>query len=338
MQIIIIVENSIILRLILFAEDLRELEDLKFKMTPFKEMLELSASRRAAQYTVVPVIRRQEGGRELWQHAPPRVQIEGLYYAYPGMSSMQQHSLYNISLTIPAGGYCLGIVGPSGSGKSTFFRVLLGLEPLESGASNSGKIFLDGVDVTYCDRVPCFSMVGQENDLFRSLTLVDNIRYGTSRQQQLPDAHSYAENERNALLNACKDAQLEPLLSRVQGGLNAAVGPRGRLLSGGERQRVCLARALYREELVGGILLLDEITAALDPKTEDLVIRALNSRVEKGSTAILIAHRLSTVQKCDNIIVLKDGQILQQGSHGTLIKAGGWYADSWKVQQQQKLK
>ena len=310
------------------AEDLRELEDLKFRMTPFKQVQELSTMNKAGK--MVPKIVRQEGGRSNFRSYPPRVVVKNLCYAYPIDGGQSRYALRNISLSIPAGGYSVGIVGPSGSGKSTFFRVLLGLEPLESGQFNSGEITLDGVDVTYSDRTPCFSLVGQENDLFRSLSLANNIRYGTSIDDTM------SEVGKLALLNAAQDAQLEQLIGRVPGGWNASVGPRGRLLSGGERQRVCLARALYREEINGGILLLDECTAALDAKTEDLVIRALHSRVEKGATAVLVAHRLSSVQRCDLIIVLKDGEISQAGTHHELISAGGWYAESWKVQRQQQ--
>ena len=310
------------------AEDLRELEDLKFRMTPFKQVQELSSMNKAGK--TVPKILRQEGGRVKWRSESPRVQVDSLFYVYPVAGDQMRYALRNISFTIPAGGYSVGIVGPSGSGKSTLFRVLLGLEPLESGQYNSGKIFLDGIDVTYSDRTPCFSLVGQENDLFRSLSLANNIRYGTNLDSNFSDIGKVA------LLNAAQDAQLEHLIGRIPGGWNASVGPRGRILSGGERQRVCLARALYREEINGGILLLDECTAALDAKTEDLVIRALHSRVQKGATAVLVAHRLSSVQRCDMIIVLKDGEIAQKGTHHELIAAGGWYAESWKVQQQQK--
>ena len=139
----------------------------------------------------------------------------------------------------------------------------------------------------------------------------------------------------NPVENAAEDAQLDPLLQRLQGGWDGAVGPRGRLLSGGERQRVCLARALYREELNGGILLMDEVTASLDAKTESLVTNAVKNRVKKGATAILIAHRLSSVQHCNLVLIMKDGVIIESGTHAQLIRrTGSWYAESWKLQSQ----
>jgi ABC-type multidrug transport system fused ATPase/permease subunit len=277
--------------------------------------------------------------------------------------------LRNISFSIPAGGYSLGIVGPSGSGKSTVLRVLLGLEPIQpsddcSGSSSSsssgssgsssfptatasaspstspspstptssGRIIIDGADVTTLDRIPCFAMVGQDTDLFRGLHLADNIRYGT--HTVLGAGSATSPEALKALANAAEDAQLAPLLGRVEGGWGASVGPRGRLLSGGERQRVCLARALYREELAGGMLLMDEVTASLDAKTESLVTDAVVSRVRQGATAVLIAHRLSSVQHCDMILVMQDGVIIARGTHAQLVTQGGWYAESWKLQSQ----
>jgi ABC-type multidrug transport system fused ATPase/permease subunit len=236
--------------------------------------------------------------------------------------------LNNITLSIPAGGYSIGIVGPSGCGKSTLLRVLLGLEKLldESGS----KIFIDGHDVTTSERTRCFSIIGQETDLFRGLTLTQNIRYGTSFNTADPTRAA------RALSNAAEDAQLGPVLSRLSGGWDASVGPRGRLLSGGERQRVCLARALYREDMgAGGILLMDEATSSLDAQTESLVTQAVLKRVSLGATAIIIAHRLSSVRACDLILVMKDGRIIEQGSHSQLVNIDrGWYAESWRLQSQ----
>jgi len=259
--------------------------------------------------------------------------------------------LRGISFSVPSGGYSVGIVGPSGSGKSTLLRVLLGLESVApigsntnvtsdcatSSSSSRGQLLVDGVDVTSRHRVPLFSMVGQESDLFRSLDLAGNVRYGTkSSLATSPDGgqstSADATADLRALSNAARDAQLEPLLSALPGGWSAAVGPRGRLLSGGERQRVCLARALYRQELTGGILLMDEVTASLDAQTESLVTRAILGRVKQGATAVLIAHRLSSVRDCDLILVLRDGVVMERGSHSQLMRKGGWYAQSVRLQ------
>ena len=203
---------------------------------------------------------------------------------------------------------------------------------IDSNNDNStNRIFINGVDVTNMERMSCFAMVGQENDLFRSLTLAENIMYGTKNCTNDSKLHEILVEK--ALSNAVEDASLWPLIMKIEGGWNAQVGPRGRLLSGGERQRVCLARALFREEIQGGILLMDEITASLDAKTESQVTEALNQRVHKGATAILIAHRLASIQHCNIIIVMKDGKIIEKGNHHTLMDKRGWYYESWNLQQ-----
>lgn len=143
---------------------------------------------------------------------------------------------------------------------------------------------------------------------------------------------------REALTAAVEEARLESVIARIDGGLNAAVGPRGRLLSGGERQRVCLARALYRQRIGRGILLLDEATSALDAQTEQMVVNAIMGRVSKGAAAIMISHKLASVQRCDEIIVLRDGAVIQRGSHSQLVEEEGWYADAWQLQSQRKQK
>ena len=218
--------------------------------------------------------------------------------------------------------------------------------------NNAGQILINGVDVSNCDRVPYFSMVGQENDLFRSLNLLDNVKYGsdlllrrcaTSKRDTSNPKLSLSSGiqqirEKDALVNAAMDSQLQPVVDKLKDGWASAVGPRGRLLSGGERQRVCLARALYRQEISvsanilpgndgrrsnGCILLMDEVTSSLDAKTESIVIEAIMSRVRKGATAVLIAHRLSSVQQCDMILVMRDGEIIERGTHAELLQQGG---------------
>jgi len=330
------------------AEDLRELEVLKRVLAGTEPAPGAGAGTAAGvgagpQETrgvgvALPRVTRQPGGRAPWAASPPRLEVRNLVFSYPqSAGGPAVPILRNVSFSIPAGGYSLGIVGPSGSGKSTVLRVLLGLEPIEpsdgpaaADALSSGSIRIDGVDVVGADRIPCFSMVGQDNDLFRGLSLADNVRYGTHTVLGAGAADS--PEAVAALQHAADDAQLAPLLARVQGGWDTSVGPRGRLLSGGERQRVCLARALYREELAGGILLMDEVTASLDAQTESLVTNTVMSRVKQGATAVLIAHRLSSVQHCDMILVMKDGVVAERGTHAELVANGGWYAASWRLQ------
>lgn len=335
------------------AEDLRELEALKG----------CSNDEVQARLRPIPV----EQSWSLTNHTsvssstkrPPRLEVRNVSFAYTlENDETSRPILKHVSFTIPSGGYAVGIVGPSGSGKSTLLRVLLGLEQLQTPdavepRASSGILLVDGRDMTGVYRIPCFSMVGQESDLFRGLNLVGNVRYGTSSADRMeampvPDSEDdrtadLASNERiqiaadnRALANAASDAQLALLLE--QQGWGAAVGPRGRLLSGGERQRVCLARALYRQELTGGILLMDEVTASLDAQTENLVTRAIMGRVRQGATAILIAHRMSSVRSCDLILVMKNGTVVERGNHDQLMRKRGWYYEAVRLQGSDKGK
>ena len=316
------------------SEDLRELLSLSSSLPP------PSISSSSKPPSSLPLISRQYLSKSEYTNASPILEIRNLTFMYNSNinSNEEQAILKNISLTIPSGGMSVGIVGPSGSGKSTLLRVILGLEPLNNAEhyadNNTNSIFINGVDVTDMERMSCFAMVGQENDLFRSLTLAQNIMYGTSNTTYDSKLHEILVEK--ALANAVEDASLWPLILKVEGGWNAQVGPRGRLLSGGERARVCLARALFREEMQGGILLMDEITASLDAKTENMVTEAVEARVQKGATAILIAHRLASIQHCDKIIVMKDGRIIETGNHHSLMDKKGWYHDSWMIQQLSK--
>lgn len=240
--------------------------------------------------------------------------------------------LKSISFAAPYGGYSIGIVGPSGAGKSTLLQVLLGLESMRGDNMYlDGGIYLDGRDLTAYNRIPFFSVVSQVNELFRGLNLMENIRYGTGN---LLEINNITTERRDAALHrAALDAQLYPVISHLKDGWQAEVGPHGRLLSTAERQRVCLARALYRQELSGGILLLDEVTSSLDVRAEKIVTNAIHARVKRGATAVVVAGRLSSVQHCDWILVMQDGEIVEQGKHSELVNmSNGWYSESWKYQ------
>jgi ABC-type multidrug transport system fused ATPase/permease subunit len=270
-------------------------------------------------------IYRQGGGASAWIGHPPRIEIRNLKFSYNGTGAAIP-VLRDISLSIRPGGFSVGVVGPSGCGKSTLLRTVLGTENIDP--NDGSRIIIDGIDVSGVDRTRCFSIIGQDTDLFRSLSLVENVRYGT------PD-DSNSSRAVIALQQAAEDAQLETVVSRLEKKWQAPVGPLGRLLSGGERQRVCLARALYREEMGASILLMDEATSNLDAQTESLVTEAVLKRVKLGATAIIVAHRLSSVKKCDLILVMKDGRVVEQGSHEELIgREESWYAEAWRLQSQ----
>ena len=207
-------------------------------------------------------------------------------------------------------------------------RLLVGLDVAPNDQSYQGDIYVNTQSVSSIDRTKLFSYVGQNTDLFGGLNVLENIEYG------IITAENYNNSIGFPLLNALSDSQVNEIVERLPNNLHSSVGSRGRLLSGGERQRICIARALLREELLSNILLLDEATSSLDVHTEAAFIHAINKRViEKKSTVIMIAHRLKSLENCNSIIVLQNGEITEQGTHHELIKSNGWYSKAWKLQQ-----
>jgi ABC-type branched-subunit amino acid transport system ATPase component len=186
-----------------------------------------------------------------------------------------------------------------------------------------------------------FSYAGQDNDLFKSLTIAENVEYGIVHELESNAEYYFSDSDRSlALENSVRDSKLDELVGRLPDGLQSNLGSNGRLFSGGERQRICLARAFYRQELLPStILILDEGTSKLDAFTEDHVMNAIfkrSRRAMNSPTVILTAHRLKSIQNSDVIVVMKDGQIHQVGKHKELLQsASGWYARAWNIQQQQ---
>jgi ATP-binding cassette, subfamily B, bacterial MsbA len=204
-------------------------------------------------------------------------------------------------------GQTVALVGPSGAGKSTILNLVPRLfDPA------SGKVLIDGVDtasVTLASLRARIALVSQDATLFDA-SISDNVRMGFPSAS--PDA-----------IKAALDAAACDFVDRLEGGVNASVGPRGSRLSGGERQRLSLARAILRD---ASILLLDEPTSALDSESEARVQGALD-HFSANRTTIVVAHRLSTVRRADLILVFDQGAIVEQGTHETLIAQGGLYKD-----------
>ena len=218
----------------------------------------------------------------------------------------------DLTLHIPAG-QRVGLVGRSGSGKTTLTKLLLRLDDVQEG-----RVLIDGQDVSRCTQQSLrrqVAYVPQEALLFHR-SIRENIAYGR------PDA-SDAEVRRAAeLANALE------FIDRLPAGMDTMVGERGVKLSGGQRQRVAIARAILAD---APILVLDEATSALDSESEALVQGALENLM-RGRTAIVVAHRLSTVASLDRIVVLADGVIVEDGTHAELAAAGGEYASLWSRQ------
>jgi ATP-binding cassette, subfamily B, heavy metal transporter len=219
-----------------------------------------------------------------------------------------------VSFRVPPGG-TLAIVGPSGSGKSTIARLLFRFYDVESGA-----IRIDGQDlreVTQTSLRRAIGVVPQDTVLFND-TIRYNIAYGR------PGAGD-AEIE-----EAARHARIHDFVAALPDGYRTSVGERGLKLSGGEKQRVAIARVILKSPR---ILICDEATSALDTKTEQ-EIQANLDEISTGRTTLVIAHRLSTVVKADEILVLEQGRIVERGDHATLLARGGVYAAMWARQQE----
>ncbi|TDC69780.1 ABC transporter ATP-binding protein [Actinomadura sp. GC306] len=250
-------------------------------------------------------------GGETLPRGPIEVRFEDVGFAYPGGPPV----LHGVDVDI-APRSRVAIVGQTGSGKTTFAKLLTRLmDPV------SGRVLVDGVPL---DRVRFSSlrerivMVPQDGFLFDA-SLADNIRYGR------PDASD------DELVLALTELGLADWLGGLPAGLDTPVGQRGESLSAGERQLVALARAYIADP---DLLVLDEATSAVDPATEVRIQRALDGAT-RGRTAIAIAHRLSTAEAADEVIVFEAGRIVQRGPHKDLVTRPGVYADlhaSWTAQ------
>ncbi|MDE1918470.1 MAG: ABC transporter ATP-binding protein/permease [Sphingomonadales bacterium] len=238
----------------------------------------------------------------------PSVVFDNVVFGY----EKDRTILHGLSLEVPAG-HNIAIVGPSGAGKSTIARLLFRFyDPW------SGRILIDGQDiasVTQTSLRAALGIVPQDSVLFND-TLGYNIGYGRDG----------ASDEQIA--QAARSAALMPLIDRLPKGFDTEVGERGLKLSGGEKQRVAIARTLLKNP---PILLLDEATSALDTRTEQDILATLRD-LSARRTSLSIAHRLSTIADADRIFVLSEGRVVEDGSHGELLRHDGLYAGMWTRQ------
>lgn len=245
-------------------------------------------------------------------HAIAFEQVSFCYPADTAPACGAQWGLRNISFHVPQGSVT-AIVGPSGAGKSTLVHLLARFfDPQQ------GRVTLGGVDVRELGTQRLYqhiSVVFQDVQLFDS-SIMENVRIG---RPQADDA---------AVIGACRQAYCDDFVRRLPDGYRTVVGEGGQNLSGGERQRVSIARALLRD---APVLLLDEATASVDPEAQHEIQQAL-SRLARGKTVIMIAHRLNTIRHADQILVFDQGRLLESGRHETLLEQHGLYTRLWQGQ------
>jgi ATP-binding cassette, subfamily B, bacterial MsbA len=244
------------------------------------------------------------------ERARGEVSYRGVSFRY---EAGKGRALHDVSLDVPAGAV-VALVGQSGSGKSTFVSLLARFYDPDEGA-----VLLDGADVrSYALRHlrRQIGLVSQDVVLFDG-TIASNIAYGALAK------HSRADIER-----AAEAAYVTEFAAALPQGLDTRVGERGALLSGGQRQRVAIARALLKD---APVLILDEATSALDTESERRIQAAL-ARLMRGRTTLVIAHRLSTIERADRIVVMREGSIVETGTHAELLARGGYYASLYQMQ------
>ena len=240
------------------------------------------------------------------QHTPVenckgRVTIEDVSFSYVPEKPLIRH----FSLDVPSGCH-VAIVGPTGCGKTTLINLLMRFYEV-----NDGRILLDGTDIRDLSRDAlrrCCGMVLQDSWLF-SGTIMENLRYGNEN----------ATDEE--VIAAAKSAHAHSFIKRMPDGYNTEISEGGGNLSQGQKQLLCIARAMLTDP---SVLILDEATSSIDTLTEIRVQKAF-AKMMKGRTIFVVAHRLSTIKESDIILVMKDGNIIEQGSHEELLKKRGFY-------------
>ena len=248
-------------------------------------------------------------GEQLMSNVEGDIIFQNVSFSY----NDEKVSLNNINLTIKQG-ETIALVGSTGSGKTTLINLLIRFYN-----PTNGKILINNKDINSFDLESFrsnFSFVDQNVRLFND-TISGNIAFGQKDKMTM-----------DSIVDAAKISNSIEFIEKLDEKFDSEIGEDGVTLSGGQRQRLSIARAIAKDS---PILILDEATSALDSATEKLVQSAIN-KIQQGRTTIIIAHRLSTIQNADRIIVLKDGEIIEQGSHNELLEISGEYS---KLNQQQ---
>ena len=253
----------------------------------------------------------------LSQHDDPKraeaydIRFNNVSFRYEGA---EKDAVSHINLTIPEG-KTVALVGASGSGKTTIARLIPRFWDVRHGSVTIGGV--DVRDMRKEELMRNVSFVFQNTHLFKT-SLIENLRYGN------PDATTEQINR------AIDLSQSREIIDRLPQGLDTVIGAEGTYLSGGEQQRIVLARAILKD---APIVVLDEATAFADPENEQLIRKAL-AHLTQGKTVLMIAHRLTTVQDADSIVVVNDGEIVEQGTHEELLSEEKYYYRMWNEYQQ----
>lgn len=248
----------------------------------------------------------EESGREE-QPKDHSIIFERVSFRYEDAA---KDALHQINLKIGVGEH-VAFVGPSGGGKTTLASLIARFFDVTEGAVKIGGV--DVRDIPSKELLEQVSFVFQDSKLLK-MSIYDNVRMGKK------------DASREEVMEALKNAQCEDIIEKLPDGMDTIIGTKGTYVSGGEAQRLSIARAMLKN---APILILDEATAFADPDNETKVQEAF-SRLSKGKTVVMIAHRLSSVTNADRIFVLKDGEIEESGTHESLEKANGLYAHMWE--------
>lgn len=248
----------------------------------------------------------EESGREE-QPKDHSIIFERVSFRYEDAA---KDALHQINLKIGEGEH-VAFVGPSGGGKTTLANLIARFFDVTEGAVKIGGV--DVRDIPSKELLEQVSFVFQDSKLLK-MSIYDNVRMGKK------------DASREEVMEALKNAQCEDIIEKLPDGMDTIIGTKGTYVSGGEAQRLSIARAMLKN---APILILDEATAFADPDNETKVQEAF-SRLSKGKTVVMIAHRLSSVTNADRIFVLKDGEIEESGTHESLEKANGLYAHMWE--------